>query len=535
MKSKRLKKVLLTALMTASLTSTIFNGKYVNVSAQETKNVEVSLNGDERLILEEEPSATYTVQANNLSNANAFDFTITYDSNSLVYRGYDICVDGIEVFRTVEENGSVRLIMGSSTSISSEDLKEIVKFNFWLKTSTNEENTTVKIERADIAGNGAKANTTITGNKVSSDIYSYYNAADLTQDNNITIADLSTALTYYCENSDSAQWENCSQSDINLDNRIDTADYILLSQFIKDSSFYLTLIHTNDLHGRVGGITNGTDGRQDGTGMPQYSTIIKEIRANTKNNLLLDAGDIFLRGPYEVFQGKMEIDMLNTVGTQAWVLGNNEFRSPNINGINNNTVGTAGSLENVDKQVNTLIRRADFPTLCANVTVNSTGDYIEGTEPYIIKIIDGVRVAILGVTSTKPAIRNWESASNKTFESAEITVQKLLPELRSKSDVVVVLSHAGIDVDRLITGVDAIISADTHLFMDEPEAPNGVPIYQVGGEQSNHLGKFSLNFTLNNEDRFDLSGYNGVSFTGEGYAADSAIEEIINNYTSSLE
>ena len=501
MKSKKLLKLLLAAFMSVSLSSTILQTGIKNVSAAQENTVSVSLEGSERLILEDESKASYIVKVSNMKDANAFDITISYDSDSLVYRGYDLCIDGIQVYRTNEEK--------------------------------NNENAYVKLERMDVAGNGVSYNVERGNNEAVSTISSYYNNSDLTNDKNVTIEDLSAALKYYCANESNADWETSKKADINFDGTVDSADYIMLSQFIKDSKFDLTLLHTNDLHGRVGGVTNSSDGRQDGTGMPEYSTIIKKISANKKNTLALDAGDIFLRGPYEKYQGKMEMDMLNKVGMDAWVLGNNEFRSPNIDGSNDNTVGTAGSLEMVDKQVDSLIHQANFPTLCANVKVNSTGDYIVGTQPYMIKIIDGVRVGIIGVTSTKPADRNWESASNKTFESAEITVANLLPEVREKSDVVIVLSHAGIDVDRKITGVDAIVSADTHLFMEEPESPNGFPIYQVGGEQNNHLGEFSLSFTLNDEDRFNLSSFNGKSYTGEGYEADSAINEIIESYTSS--
>lgn len=533
MKSKKLLKLLLAAFMSVSLSSTILQTGIKDVSAAQENTVSVSLEGSERLILEDESKASYIVKVSNMKDANAFDITISYDSDSLVYRGYDLCIDGIQVYRTNEENGKVRLVMGSTNNISVNELSDLIKFNFWLKTSTNNENAYVKLERMDVAGNGVSYNVERGNNEAVSTISSYYNNSDLTNDKNVTIEDLSAALKYYCANESNADWETSKKADINFDGTVDSADYIMLSQFIKDSKFDLTLLHTNDLHGRVGGVTNSSDGRQDGTGMPEYSTIIKKVSANKKNTLALDAGDIFLRGPYEKYQGKMEMDMLNKVGMDAWVLGNNEFRSPNIDGSNDNTVGTAGSLEMVDKQVDSLIHQANFPTLCANVKVNSTGDYIVGTQPYMIKIIDGVRVGIIGVTSTKPADRNWESASNKTFESAEITVANLLPEVREKSDVVIVLSHAGIDVDRKITGVDAIVSADTHLFMEEPESPNGFPIYQVGGEQNNHLGEFSLSFTLNDEDRFNLSAFNGKSYTGEGYEADSAINEIIESYTSS--
>ena len=51
----------------------------------------------------------------------------------------------------------------------------------------------------------------------------------------------------------------------------------------KQALFKLTVLHTNDIHGNI-------------DSLPQYSTVVNEIRKKEKNVLLLDSGDIFLRG-----------------------------------------------------------------------------------------------------------------------------------------------------------------------------------------------------------------------------------------------
>ena len=53
------------------------------------------------------------------------------------------------------------------------------------------------------------------------------------------------------------------------------------AQNLDDSEFYtLTLLTTNDIHGHV-------------NQLPQYSTIVNQVRSEAKNVLLLDGGDLF--------------------------------------------------------------------------------------------------------------------------------------------------------------------------------------------------------------------------------------------------
>jgi 5'-nucleotidase len=86
---------------------------------------------------------------------------------------------------------------------------------------------------------------------------------------------------------------------------------------LKDGDRYtLTILHTNDIHGHV-------------DNLPRFSTVIKNARKNVGTNLLvLDVGDVFLRGEFEEFLGKPEIEILNEWGCEATVYGNNDFRVP---------------------------------------------------------------------------------------------------------------------------------------------------------------------------------------------------------------
>ena len=122
------------------------------------------------------------------------------------------------------------------------------------------------------------------------------------------------------------------------------ASNLVFGSNLKEGDFYtLTILHTNDIHGHV----------ED---LPEYSTLIKQARENTKNLLVLEGGDIFARGEFGIFKGVAEMSMLNEMGYDAWVIGNNDFRIP----IN-------GKLPENDDILNNLIQLSNHPTLCGNV------------------------------------------------------------------------------------------------------------------------------------------------------------------------
>lgn len=289
---------------------------------------------------------------------------------------------------------------------------------------------------------------------------------------------------------------------------------------LKDGDRYtLTILHTNDIHGHV-------------DNLPRFSTIIKNVQKDIgKNLLVLDVGDVFLRGEFEKFLGKPEIEILNEWGCEATVFGNNDFRVP----------PSGGSAATGNRQLTDMKKSAQFPILCANVTVN--GRYMEQVAPYIIKNINGVNVGIIGITSMKPQMRNWTEVSDKVFESGEITLKRLLPEVSEKSDVIIILSHAGLVVDTYMVsmeGVSAVIGADDHFVIEKPiyyssdfrsdnPRAKGSPIVQNGGEQFHYLGKLELVFEKI-DGKMRLVDFEGSFYNLERVEEDKKVVDIIEKY-----
>lgn len=280
------------------------------------------------------------------------------------------------------------------------------------------------------------------------------------------------------------------------------------------TDYSVTIFATNDIHGYF-------------DTMPQYATIVNEARKEKKNVLLLDAGDIFKRGPYESYHGKIEVELFNKMGYDAMVLGNNEFKVPG----STDSTNSVGTLKESDHQILNIVNWAKFPVLCGNVKIQATNQYIDGTKPYIIKKKGGLKIGIIGVTNTEAADSGLDMAAGRTFTSGDEALRQLLPEASKKSDIQIVLSHAGMDINRLMTGVSAIISGHDHILLLPPENSNGIPITQGGGGENHVLYRLDLNFKLQNN-KWVLKSYTGKTYSGEGYAKDPGTEKIIDSYKS---
>jgi len=202
----------------------------------------------------------------------------------------------------------------------------------------------------------------------------------------------------------------------------------------------ITLLETSDVHGAIYPYDYFKDAASNG-GLAQLSTIVKGVRAENPNTLLLDDGDNQQGTPLTYYFNKVEttapnpmIAAMNLMGYDAMTLGNHEF---------NYGLGV------VDKARS----EAKFPWLSANIYKDDGTNYFT---PYIVKTVAGVKVGILGLTTKN--IPNWEVPGNikglvfkDTVSEAEKWV-KVLKETE-KVDLVVVLAHEGFE-DDIDTGKD---------------------------------------------------------------------------------
>jgi 2',3'-cyclic-nucleotide 2'-phosphodiesterase/3'-nucleotidase len=212
----------------------------------------------------------------------------------------------------------------------------------------------------------------------------------------------------------------------------------------------VTVLATTDLHGNIFPVDYFTN-QPAARGLARLAPLIKSVRAENPNTILIDCGDTIQGSPLEyVYQNYVRTGRLpsgvraadltadpmmlvmNHLRYDAMALGNHEFNY---------------GLRNLARA------RADarFPWLSANT--RAPADRV--LPAYLVKEIAGVKVAIVGITT--PAIPVWEKPENIAgyrFEPAVAAVQRAIRELesREKPDAVIAAVHAGLDRD-LRTGV----------------------------------------------------------------------------------
>src|SRR5690554_274948 len=94
----------------------------------------------------------------------------------------------------------------------------------------------------------------------------------------------------------------------------------------KPTAKRITILHTNDMHSRIEAFPDdgGAYARQGG--MARRAELIRQIRKEEANVLLLDAGDIFQGTPYfNYYGGELELKLMSRMGYDVATLGNHEF------------------------------------------------------------------------------------------------------------------------------------------------------------------------------------------------------------------
>jgi len=206
---------------------------------------------------------------------------------------------------------------------------------------------------------------------------------------------------------------------------------------------YLDYVAAARTYGKVGGFAH-------------LATLVKRLRAERPNSLLLDSGDTWQGSGVSLWtQGRDMIEASKLLGVDV-MTGHWEF-----------TYGAKRVKEAVGKE---LAGRIEF--LAQNVKTLDFGDPV--FRSYTIRSLGGVPVAIIGQAFPYTPIANPRHfVADWTFGIQEQELQKVVNEARVKGALVVVLlSHNGSDIDLKlagrVTGIDAIFGGHTHDAVPQP-------------------------------------------------------------------
>ena len=210
----------------------------------------------------------------------------------------------------------------------------------------------------------------------------------------------------------------------------------------------LTILHTNDHHGRF---WKNSDGEY---GLAARKTLIDQLRAEIKagggHSLLLDGGDVNMGVPESDLQdAEPDFKGMKAMGYDAMALGNHEF----------------------DKPLSTLAKQmewAGFPMLSANIYKDGKRAY----KPYEVFERGGLKIAVVGMTTNDtPKLTDPANTAALQFRKPADEAAALMPELKKQAHVVIAATHMGhytdgksgvnapgdVEMARAVKGFDLIV------------------------------------------------------------------------------
>ncbi|TVR17702.1 MAG: bifunctional metallophosphatase/5'-nucleotidase [Balneolaceae bacterium] len=231
----------------------------------------------------------------------------------------------------------------------------------------------------------------------------------------------------------------------------------------------LTILYTNDTHARLDPFPQNAREFAGLGGIAERASLVKKIRSQNRNVLLLDAGDVFQGTPwFDVYGGAVDLKLMTEMNYDAMAIGNHEFDR-----------GLDGFAEAAQK--------SGFPILASNYFVRDT-PLNPFVQRQLIKEFDGFRVGIFGLGIRLQGVVDRKLYGDvRYFDPVQIS-ERMVQSLRgnNRCDYVICLSHLGYYYDderiddhkiaKQVSGIDLIIGGHTHTFLDAPvevENPSG--------------------------------------------------------------
>jgi 5'-nucleotidase/UDP-sugar diphosphatase len=260
----------------------------------------------------------------------------------------------------------------------------------------------------------------------------------------------------------------------------------------------ITILHTNDIHASFlphEAYWIRSNPKPFIGGFNELAFAIDSLRHARTSTLLLDAGDIMTGNPitdrvYKGAQGGALIEMMNLIGYEGQTPGNHDFDISYANFLKLKAV-------------------AKFPVFSANLIDEKSGLPVTGKE-YIIVEKNGLKIGVFGLMSSEfyQLVSANSTKGIKLLPPVE-TAKKLIALLEPQTDLLIALTHEGVDDDSVLAmdtkGIDVIVGGHSHTRLRKPKYINGVIIVQAGSNAEN-LGILDLTADKNHH----IVKYNGV-------------------------
>ena len=216
------------------------------------------------------------------------------------------------------------------------------------------------------------------------------------------------------------------------------------------------------------------------SGLVKRAHFIRTYRKEHPNVLLLSAGDVFSRYTGHI-KNKIVIDSLKSLDYTALLVGEQEF----INGI-----------EYLHSQ------RKQLPWISADISYRLQSTTHKFT-PYKVVKLGTKKIAVVGVTGRDAfnLFRNKPIYNQIQIKPLETFLGSMLKDLKSKVDIIILLSHLGLEEDKKIAArypqINFIIGGHSKRVTKVPLKINNIPIYHAGAD-GNWQGDLRLTFIKSN-------------------------------------
>ena len=261
----------------------------------------------------------------------------------------------------------------------------------------------------------------------------------------------------------------------------------------------ITLLHTNDTHSRLDPIPAGQGALSDRGGIARRAHLIRRIKAEQPNTLVLDAGDCFQGTPYfNKYLGTLDYELMSMAGYDASNLGNHDF----------------------DAGVDGLVKASKFARFTLLGSYDVTGTALNGLlQQHFIRELGGVKVGVFGLSVVLQGLVHPKMCEGVKYVDPAEHARKKVDELRAAGcDLVIAVSHLGhtgnsgepgdLHWPQRVAGVDYVVGGHTHTFLTQPDIVQGpggwrTSVMQVGFAGVN-LGRADI--IMEGRNRVQLAG-----------------------------
>lgn len=223
----------------------------------------------------------------------------------------------------------------------------------------------------------------------------------------------------------------------------------------------LTILHTNDMHSHINPFPMNDPKHPGLGGMERRAALIKQVRSQEENVLLLDAGDVFQGTPYfNLYGGELEFKLMSKMGYDACTIGNHDFDN---------------GLEGLKK----MMPHANFPFINSNYDFSNT-ILDKSTIPHKIFEKQGLKIGVFGIGVELEGLVDKRNYGETKYLDPVSIANKKAGQLKNELNchLVVCLSHLGhsyktnkvsdIVLAEETKHIDLIIGGHTHTFLDTP-------------------------------------------------------------------